>query len=209
VSPEEAVAMQARAAEAVVLKPLGAFATIAGVDVCYRDDSAVAAAVLCDEAGNVMETAMSDVHRATFPYVPGLLWFREGELYIEAIRRLSRSPDVLLVDGNGILHPRLCGAASSLGLVLNLPSIGCAKTPGDFDWSEPGDKRGDWTPVSQDERVIGATLRTRDGTKPVWVSAGHLCELKDAIEIVLKLSHFRIPDPLRHADAAGRLAMRV
>jgi deoxyribonuclease V len=140
--------------------------------------------------------------RVAFPYIPGLLAFREGPAIIETVRRLKTKPDVLMVDGQGIAHPRGCGIASHVGVILDIPSIGVAKKRlyGNFD--EPGEVRGDWAELrSKTGEPIGAVLRTKNNTKPVFVSTGHKIDLKTSIRVTLRCSNgFRIPEPTRQAD---------
>lgn len=125
---------------------------------------------------------------ARFPYVPGLLTFREAPAVIEAFEKLRVKPDVLICDGQGIAHPRRMGLAAHLGLWLGIPTIGCAKSWFFGEYEEPGPERGDWSPLTDQGATIGAVLRTRSRVKPVFVSSGHLCDLKSAIEVVLAAS---------------------
>ena len=140
--------------------------------------------------------------RVVFPYVPGLLAFREGPAIIETFKRLKTKPDLLMVDGQGIAHPRGCGIASHVGVILDIPSIGVAKKRlyGNFD--EPGEMRGDWTDLrSPTGESIGAVLRTKNNTKPVFVSIGHKIDLETSIGVTLRCTNgFRIPEPTRQAD---------
>ena len=136
--------------------------------------------------------------RATFPYVPGLLTFREGPILLKAFDKILYEPDVILFDGQGIAHPLGFGEASHLGLLLDKPSIGCAKSKLCGDYAEPGKKKGDFSFIMYKGKVIGAALRTRVNTKPIFVSIGHKIDLKAAIELILKCTRtFRIPEPLR------------
>ncbi len=137
---------------------------------------------------------------ARFPYVPGYLSFREAPVLLEIFRTLPVTPDVLLCDGQGIAHPRFFGLASHLGLLLDLPTVGCAKSLLVGEFSPPGREKGSVAPIRFQEREVGAAVRTRSGVQPVYVSVGHKITLKDAIELVLKCSpRFRIPEPLRLA----------
>jgi deoxyribonuclease V len=187
-SPAAAAALQRELAERVITdRPLGSYETIGGADVSFNKYSPTlyAAVVvlradtleLIDRAGVVAE--------ATFPYVPGLLSFREAPPVIEAFETLSVRPDVLLCDGQGIAHPRRLGLASHLGLWLEIPTIGCAKSHLFGEHGEPGPGRGDWSPLADGDERIGAVLRTRDRVKPLFVSPGHLCNLEGAIAAVL------------------------
>ena len=147
---------------------------------------------LIDRAGVVAE--------ATFPYLPGLLSFREAPPVIEAFGRLSTRPDILLCDGQGIAHPRRLGLASHLGLWLGIPTIGCAKSRLFGSFAEPGQSRGDWSPLKDGDETIGAVLRTRDRVSPLFVSPGHLCDLEGAIAAVLDAARrYRLPATTRLA----------
>jgi len=141
-----------------------------------------------------------------FPYVPGLLSFREIPVVLAALKRLRRLPDLIFCDGHGYAHPRRFGLASHLGVLLDRPTIGCAKSLLVGKHAEPGRTRGAWAPImhvdrqGQDE-VIGAVVRTRDGVRPIYVSQGHRVSLDTAIEMALRVSDgFRIPRPTREAD---------
>jgi deoxyribonuclease V len=137
---------------------------------------------------------------ARFPYVPGLLTFREAPAVIEAFAKLNVKPDVLICDGQGIAHPRRMGLAAHLGLWLGIPTIGCAKSWFFGEFAEPGPERGDWSPLTDEGETIGAVLRTRSRVKPVFVSSGHLCNLKSAIETVLAAApSYRQPTTTRLA----------
>ena len=128
------------------------------------------------------------VAEAKFPYVPGLLSFREAPAVIEAFERLTVRPDVLVCDGQGIAHPRRLGLASHLGLWLKIPTIGCAKSWFHGDYEEPGLTRGDWSPLTDAGETIGAVLRTRTAGQAAVCLTGHLCDLAGAIEVVLAAS---------------------
>jgi deoxyribonuclease V len=151
--------------------------TVAGIDVSYgargRAAHARGAAVLLDaETLAVLEQAAVELD-TTFPYVPGLLTFREAPVAIAALDALSVRPDLIVCDGQGIAHPRRCGVASHLGLALDLPAIGAAKSRLIGHCDEPPPARGAWTPLMDGGEVIGACLRTRERTAPIWVSTGH------------------------------------
>jgi len=179
---------------------------VAGADVHFPSRGAVRAAitVLAYPSLEIVESSIYE-GACTFPYIPGLLSFREIPPLLEAWDRLGAKPDCILCDGQGIAHPRGLGLASHFGLILQVPTIGCAKSPlyGSFD--EPGRKRGDTSRIEDPAgRTIGLVVRTRDRTKPLYVSVGHLVSLRKASSLVLSCSkRFRIPEPLR---AAHRLA---
>jgi deoxyribonuclease V len=137
-----------------------------------------------------------------FPYIPGLLAFREGPAIIETFEKLKRKPDLLILDGQGIAHPRGFGIACHVGVLLDVPSMGIAKKKLYGNYEEPGDKRGSWMPLrSKEGEVIGSVLRTRDGKKPVFISLGHKIDTDSAREIALSCAlEYRIPEPTRRAD---------
>ncbi len=175
---------------------------VAGADLAYRADGsrAWAAVVLVRlPDGAVVETAMASA-RPRFPYVPGYLSFREGPLLLEAFGRLRRRPDLCVFDGQGIAHPRGFGLASHMGVLLDLPSIGCAKSRLVGEHDEPGPRRGDWAPLRLGGRTVGRVLRTRDGVKPIYVSPGHRIGLARAVRWVLAVSRLRVPEPIRLAE---------
>ncbi len=145
---------------------------------------------------------MGVTRRSTFPYVPGLLTFREAPAVLDALRALKSRPDVVLCDGQGIAHLRRMGLASHLGLWLGIPTIGCAKSLLCGTHEEPGPNSGDRSPLIDKGEVIGAVLRTRSRVKPLYVSPGHLCDLEGAVSITLACSpKYRIPIPARLAHA--------
>jgi len=136
-----------------------------------------------------------------FPYVPGLLSFREAPVYIAAFAKLRLRPDLLLCDGQGIAHPRRLGLASHLGVLLDLPSIGCAKSRLVGTYREPGRARGSSTRLLHDGSVVGRVLRTQTGVKPLFISPGHCIGIDDAASLVLRLApRCRLPEPTRMAD---------
>jgi deoxyribonuclease V len=205
---EEAVALQERLAPQVIRTAPEGFAPkiAAGLDVAYASegDQLVATAVCLDVTTLeiVDSVAIRDV--TDFPYVPGLFAFRELPSLLKALAKLEVKPDVLVCDGQGIAHPRRFGLASHAGVVTGLPSIGVGKQAlGRYD--QPGPKRGDWTPLVDDEEIVGRALRTQDNVKPVFVSIGHRIDLDTATELVLRLSpRYRLPETTRAADQLGR-----
>ena len=141
-----------------------------------------------------------------FPYIPGLLSFREAPIIVEIWKKLTRRPDVLLADGQGIAHPRGLGLAAHLGLLLDIPTIGVAKSKLVGEGEEPGEEAGAATPLSWQGRVVGWILRTRKGVRPLFVSPGHRVSLTDCREITLGcVRRCRLPEPLRRADRLSRL----
>jgi deoxyribonuclease V len=171
-------------------RPLKAYETIAGADVSYdRYAKWLHAAVVVLRADTFEVLDRSEVlAEARFPYVPGLLTFREAPAVIEAFRKLTVRPDVIICDGQGIAHPRRMGLAAHLGLFLDVPTIGCAKSWFFGEYDEPGPERGVWSALTDQGETIGAVLRTITRVKPLFVSSGHRCDLKSAIKIVLAAS---------------------
>jgi deoxyribonuclease V len=205
-SVAEAQRLQERLCGQVVTEDqLGVVQRVAGVDAHYSVDSAWAAiAVMTFPDLVLVESAL--IHRPlAFPYVPGLLSFREAPPSLEILHRLSEKPDLLLVDGQGLAHPRRFGLACHLGVLGDVATIGVAKSPLVGTYQEPGIARGAWTKLVDREETVGAVLRTRSAVRPVFVSIGHRVILKTAIDFVLRCtSHFRLPDPIRAADTFSR-----
>jgi deoxyribonuclease V len=206
-SPTEALALQNELrGEVVTNRPLNPvhLRLVAGVDVSVKANTSQAAVVVATFPDfRIVETARA-IRATPFPYVPGLLSFREGPVLEEALGQLRTEPDLFVFDGNGIAHPRRIGIASHMGLWLNRPTIGSAKTRliGRHDPLPP--EKGAWSALLDKEEVVGAALRTRAGTNPVFVSPGHLVDLPSAIDIVLRCSpRFRLPEPIRLAHKAA------
>jgi len=206
VSPKEGIAIQKRLAERIVRESsFRSPSTIAGVDVAYGGGIGRAAAVLLNYPDLCVIDQVVARRPLTFPYVPGLLSFREGPVVMEALALLPKPPDLLMFDGQGIAHPRRLGIASHIGLLVDRPSIGCAKTRLVGSYEEPGRERGSMSLLHEGEEVIGAVLRTRSDVKPVFVSSGHRIGLQDAVQIVLDCGRgFRLPEPVRLADKLSK-----
>ncbi len=176
--------------------------TVAAADISFTRYGKVlyAAVVISDFPSLQIHSIYTGTSGVTFPYVPGFLSFREVPPLLEIFRKISPAPDVLLCDGHGIAHPRGFGLASHLGLILDIPTIGCAKSVLVGDYKEPGMEKGCKSPLIYRDQQIGAALRTRRSVKPVFVSVGHKISLPNAMEIVLRCSpRYRIPEPLRFA----------
>jgi len=184
---------------------LGIVREVAGVDAHYSVDC-ICAAVVVMGLPNLATVESALVHRPlTFPYLPGLLSFREAPAIIEALNQLSKSPDLLLVDGQGLAHPRRFGLACHLGVLADMPTIGVAKSRLIGTYEEPGLERGAWSPLTDGGETIGAVLRTRLAVRPVFVSVGHRISLRTAIDLVLRCTgQFRLPEPIRAADRLSR-----
>lgn len=180
---------------------------IAGVDVAYaKDESVVAGAVVVLDAATrrVVESA-SAVRPVEFPYVPGLLAFREIPALLDALAALSGRPDAIVCDGYGVAHPRRFGLACHLGVLTDLPTFGVAKTAFIGEFAQPGPERGDWSDLRDRGETIGRVLRTQRSTKPVFVSTGHRIDLDAATELTLTLAaDYRLPETTRQADRLSR-----
>jgi deoxyribonuclease V len=207
-SREEAIKVQQRLSSRVIrtsdnrIKDL---TIVAGIDTHHHNGLATAAVVsmrLPDFSTVAQATAE---RRVTFPYLTGLLAFREGPVMLEAIRKLASPPDVLIFDGQGIAHPRRVGLACHMGLWLDIPSIGCAKTRLSGRYREPHAAKGSYCYLRDGEDIIGAVVRTRAEVNPLFVSVGHRLNLEDCIRIVLKCCRrYRLPEPIRAAHALAR-----
>jgi deoxyribonuclease V len=178
---------------------------IAGVDAAFPENEVLAVACLYRYPELFLVEETIAVTEVSFPYIPGFLSFREGPAIIEAIQKLTIKPDLILVDGQGIAHPKGLGIASHIGVLVGIPTIGCAKSRLVGEYKEPGFRKGDWSPLQYDGKVVGAVLRTRDHVRPLFVSPGHCIDLKTSIEIVLGCTgKYRIPEPLRRADLLSK-----
>lgn len=180
---------------------------IAGVDVHMASDELAWAAVAMVDAselelvGSVLAAAP-----AKFPYVPGFLSFREIPALLRALSQLDREPDLVMVDGQGIAHPRRLGIAAHLGVIIDVPTIGVAKSRLFGRYQEPGEAQGSWSPLTARAETIGAVLRTRTGVRPLFVSTGHRIDLDRAIALVLATTtRYRLPEPTRLADKLSRM----
>jgi deoxyribonuclease V len=186
--------------------PGGPIRLVAGADASYdRPERRIMAviAVLELPGFEVVETVQV-VRKIAVPYLAGFLAFREGPAYCAALRKLKRRPDVTLLDGHGIAHPRRMGLASYVGVTLDVATIGCAKSSL-YPFRAPGQRRGASTPIRNGRgETVGLCLRTRDGVRPVFVSPGHRIDLDTARRVVLTCSRFRLPEPLREAHRLTR-----
>lgn len=190
----------------VTLDRCGPIELVAGVDVGFEHDNSIARAAVAVLSFPDLEPVTEAIarRRVTFPYVPGFLSFREVPAVLGALRKLKRLPDVILCDGQGCAHPRRFGIACHLGVLLDIPTIGVGKTRLIGKHREPGPEKGDWAELYHQDEVIGAVLRSRAGTKPIFVSVGHRVGLSRAIDLVLRCCpRYRLPETTR---AAHRLA---
>ena len=207
VTPEEAVKMQQGLRSRVSLVPalkLEDIRTVAGIDALYSDVSRAAVVVLSFPELEVVERAVA-TRDSVFPYVPGLLSFREVPAVLDALAKLRTQPDVLMCDGQGYAHPRRLGLASHLGVYLNRPSVGCAKSRLVGTYAEPGQRVGDRSPLIHRGETVGMVVRSKPRTNPLFVSPGHLMDIETSVELVLAcLRGYRLPEPTRLADKLSR-----
>ena len=175
---------------------------VAGADLAYRRDGrwAWAAVVVMTPADGQLVEVATVAGVPGFPYVPGFLTFREGPLLLAAFARLRARPDLYLFDGHELAHPRRFGLACHLGVLLDLPAVGCAKSLLIGRCDPPGPERGASTPIRVDDQTVGAAVTTRAGTRPVFVSPGHKIGLDAAVAWVLRCARFRVPEPIRRAE---------
>jgi len=191
----------------VVKKTFSEVKTIGGGDVSYSKNRNLLLGAIAVISFPKMETLdISTAHgEIPFPYIPGLLSFREGPILIQIFQKLKVKPDLMIYDGQGIAHPRRFGLASHLGLWLDLPSIGCAKTPLLEGFVSAGASKGSFELIRRDGKEVGAVLRTKDNVKPLFISPGHRIDLLTSIQIILESCQgFRFPEPLRRAHQATR-----
>lgn len=202
VSPKIAVQLQVELGEKVVFQPLpGKIDLIAGVDVSYKKGYSRAAVVIL-KFPSMAEVSQTTAQIETpFPYVPGLLSFRELPAVLAAIEKLELAPDVWMCDAQGIAHPRRIGLASHLGVLLDAPTVGCAKSILVGSHPPLGIQRGNVVPLKDGGEIIGAVVRTRNNVKPMIVSVGHLADLDSAVKLTLACGRgLRMPEPTRLAD---------
>ncbi|MGO4571366.1 deoxyribonuclease V [Microvirga sp. 2TAF3] len=208
-SPAEAIALQKELRTEVVSdRPidLSAVHVVAGVDVSVKNEQSQAAIVAMTYPGFLpIETVLAQ-RPTPFPYIPGLLSFREGPVLEEAFEKLKSAPDVFLFDGMGIAHPRRIGIASHMGLWLQRPTIGCGKTLLCGRYKNLAEEKGAAAPLIDRGETIGVALRTRTGKNPMFISPGHLADIETAATLVLACSpKYRLPEPIRLAhNAAGQ-----
>ncbi len=204
VTPKEAVEIQRRLAERVIRKGrIRGLRLAAGADLAFTPDKrkCVAGVIVWDVKAHEIVEQHVVRQPVTFPYVPGLLSFREAPALVAALRKLETEPDVFLFDGQGLAHPRRFGLACHVGLLIDRPSVGCAKSVLVGTCGTPGLARGSTTALEHNGEHIAMALRTRDRVKPVYVSLGHRLSLDAAVEITLKCSvGYRLPEPTRLAD---------
>jgi deoxyribonuclease V len=207
-TPEAAIALQNQLRQQVILQDdFGTVQTVAGVDVGFEDNDQIACAAIAVLRFPELTLVESVVKRAptTFPYIPGLLGFREVPIVLQALDMLKTTPDLLLCDGNGYIHPRRCGFACHLGVITGLPAIGVAKSPYLGEHEPVADPRGAWQSIYDQGELIGAIVRTQANIKPVYVSVGHRISLERAIDFTLQCApKYRLPETTRQADQLSK-----
>lgn len=206
VSVEKAIEIQNGLQKKTEKGTVPLFKKVAGVDVGYSGN--VLKAAVCVFSGLNLIEVKTATAKVSFPYIPGLLTFREGPVVIKAFRKIKNKPDLILFDGQGICHPRRMGIAAHLGIILDIPSIGCAKSSLCGVWKMPGVSRGSFSFIydGATREKLGAVLRTRAGVRPIFVSPGYKIGLEQSIELVLSLCpRYRIPEPLRLAHRFSNL----
>jgi deoxyribonuclease V len=208
VTPEQAIRIQKNLRHRIILKKsFSRVRTIGGGDVSYQKEGNSLFGAMVVLSFPHMETldVATACGKISFPYLPGLLTFREGPILIKTFQKLRIRPDVLLFDGQGIAHPRGVGLATHLGIWFNLSSIGCAKTPLLGESVLPRPSKGSFELIQDNGREVGVVLRTKDRVRPVFVSPGHRIDLPTSIRLVLESCQgFRIPEPLRRAHQVSR-----
>ncbi|HNT33867.1 MAG TPA: deoxyribonuclease V [bacterium] len=203
---QQAMEMQQSLREKIVLRDtfdLRGIRFVAGADLCFAKEADIGFAVilvLSLPEMKIVEQA-SAVGRISFPYIPGLLSFRELPLLCEAYDKLQCKPDVLICDGQGLAHPRRFGLACHLGLELDVPTVGAAKSRLVGEYTEPASPRGSHSALIHQGERVGEVVRTRDRVKPMFISPGHKVGFETAVELVLRLTpRYRVPEPTRQAD---------
>lgn len=201
--PREAVSLQRQLAGSVLLKPIPAsFEVLAAADIGYvaAVEKLAAAVVTFTWPDLVPIERVWGSYPITFPYIPGLLSFREIPPLLKVFEKLERPPDVVLCDGQGLAHPRRLGLACHLGLWLGVPTVGCAKKLLCGRHEALGRERGNCRPLVLEDGTVGFVFRSRDGVKPIYISPGHLADLETSLDIVRRcMGRYRIPEPLRQA----------
>jgi deoxyribonuclease V len=209
VSPNDAITLQKQLATRLIYdRPLDltAISTVAGVDVSVKNEvSNAAIVVLSFPELRILETVTAR-QPTPFPYIPGLLTFREGPVLVEAFEKLQLTPDVFIFDGMGRAHPRRMGIAAHMGLWLNKPTIGCGKTHLIGKYQEPALTKGSASDLTDRGELIGSVVRTKDKVKPVYISVGNLADLATSVALVLGCTtKYRLPEPIRAAhNTAGQ-----
>ncbi|MEA3490129.1 MAG: deoxyribonuclease V [Candidatus Omnitrophota bacterium] len=208
-SPKEAIRLQKRIQKKIIIKKLNtrAIRFLAGVDVSVKNDrSRAAIVVLSYPRLEKVETAVLTL-KTSFPYIPGLLSFRERPVILECVKKLKTEPDLFIFDGQGMAHPRRTGLASHIGVIFDKPSIGSAKSHLYGTYALPGNKKGDFSLIKdKDGTDLGAVVRSRDNTNPIFVSPGHRADILSSVKVILSCCvKYKIPEPIRAAHNAASL----
>jgi deoxyribonuclease V len=207
VEPKEGVQIQRELREHIITKDrLGRAETVAGVDVSVKDGRAIAAVVTLAYPELMPQQASLAERPVEMPYIPGLLSFREAPAILEALDKLPTLPDLLIFDGQGMAHPRRMGIATHMGVILDHPTVGCAKSRLCGEYEMPPVQADTYTLLRDNGEVIGAVVRTRTNVKPVFVSIGHRVDLETAIDYVLGCcTRYKLPETTRwaHKVAGG------
>uniref|UniRef100_A0A7C6ED65 Endonuclease V n=1 Tax=candidate division WOR-3 bacterium TaxID=2052148 RepID=A0A7C6ED65_UNCW3 len=205
--PKEFIVRQRDIAEKIVLKDqFEKIELVGGADVAFDKRFAYGAFVVLSFPELKLIEQVSSKIKITFPYIPGFLSFREEPAIVTAYKLLKNKPDIILFDGQGIAHPKRAGLACALGITLDRPTIGCAKTRLIGEYTEPPKTKGSFSLLLDNEQIIGYVLRTKDNTRPIFVSPGHKVSLITAKRIVLACcTKFRIPEPLRYAHSLAKI----
>ncbi|MCS7233347.1 MAG: deoxyribonuclease V [Synergistetes bacterium] len=203
ITPEEAIKLQNELRSKIVLEnrvDISRLEIIAASDLAYDGDIGYAVVLVYSYPRLSLLEKISVKKEVKFPYIPGLLAFREMPLLIDAASRLSKKPDVWLIDGAGLAHPRRMGIATHFGIYMDTPTVGCAKSHLFGKFKEPGLKQGDYSYIYDGDEIIGAVLRTKDNVNPLFISIGYAITLDVAIKLVLSCCDgYRLPKPLREA----------
>ena len=201
VSPGEAIKLQRELKKKIFLKKsFNKIEKVAGADVSYYKNKMIAGVIVFKFSNFELIEKQSFISLINFPYIPGLLTFREGPSLLEAFKKIKVEPDIILFDGQGIAHPRKMGIATHLGLFLDKATIGCAKSKLSGNYNALGEEKGCYSLLREGEEIIGAVVRTRKKVKPIFVSPGHKIDLSNSIEIVLKCTDkYKLPLPVREA----------
>jgi deoxyribonuclease V len=209
-TPEQAIALQRELAGRIILEDrLGEVRHVAGVDMAINEENERAHAAVVLLTYPELEVVERHIYEEPLrmPYIPGLLSFREAPCVLGAFRKLRQQPDLVMVDGQGIAHPRRIGIGAHLGLWLEIPTIGCAKSilTGTYDKAALGEEAGSYVPLTYKKETIGAVVRTRTRVNPMIISPGHLISLETSIKYVLACSKgYRLPEPTRLADKLSK-----
>ena len=208
ISPEEAILIQQRLREFVIIEDqLGEILSIAGADVSYDPSRQEARGVVTILSYPNLELVVyvTAITPSSFPYIPGLLSFREIPPLLTCFKKLKYHPDLILCDGHGLAHPRRFGLACHLGVLFDIPSMGVAKRPLLGEHKTLPEVRGAWEPVIDEGEIIGVAMRSRTNNRPIYISIGHRISLATSIEWVMNcLTQYRLPEPIRWADRLSK-----